>query len=191
MPRCSDQYVYVGFYRRKIPRSMAYTITEKEIRFRHPDYNPDRAQKLISSSMSRHLSIRNISSKSMHAFLSNLAHRHTDRQTNKRMRANAFTSPFVGGNNWVRKVATKQITNNIFIVIIIDLFHQFLRLNILHTGMFGMLRQMFLMFPPIIAWSFEHFIAHPCYSIKWAKNSSLRLLKTAFFLSVASIVKLT
>jgi len=83
MPRCSDQYVYVGFYRRKIPRSMAYTITEKEIRFRHPDYNPDRAQKLISSSMSRHLSIRNISSKSMHAFLSNLAHRHTDRQTNE------------------------------------------------------------------------------------------------------------
>jgi len=32
--------------------------------------------------MSRHLSTRNISSKSMHAFLTNLAKRQTDRQTN-------------------------------------------------------------------------------------------------------------
>ena len=70
------------------------SIAEKAIVFRHPDYNPDRAQKLISSSMSRHLSTRNITSKSMHAFLSNLANRQTDRQT----RANAFTSSFVGGN---------------------------------------------------------------------------------------------
>ena len=47
----------VGFSRRnKIPRCSAYTISEKEIRFWHPVYNPDRAQKLISSSMSRHLS---------------------------------------------------------------------------------------------------------------------------------------
>jgi len=53
----------------------AYTTSEKAIRFRHPDYNPDRALKLISSSISRHLSIRNISSKSMHAFLSNLTNR--------------------------------------------------------------------------------------------------------------------
>jgi len=29
-------------------RVAAYTISEKAIRFRHPDYNPDRAQKLIS-----------------------------------------------------------------------------------------------------------------------------------------------
>ena len=50
----------------------------------HPDYNPDRAQKLISSSMSRHLSTRNISSKSIHVFLSNLA--------NKQTQANEFTS---------------------------------------------------------------------------------------------------
>jgi len=77
------QYVYVGFSRRKIPRSSAYTISQKAIRFRHLDYNPDRAQKLISSSTSRHLSTRNISSTSMHAFLSNLANRQTDRQTNK------------------------------------------------------------------------------------------------------------
>ena len=56
-------------------------ISEKAIRFRHPDYDPDRAQKLISSSMSRHLSTRNISSKSMHAFLGNLAK--SDRQTNE------------------------------------------------------------------------------------------------------------
>ena len=70
------QYVYVGFSRRKIPLSSAYTISEKAIRFRHPDYNPDRAQKLISFSVSRHLST------SMHIFLSNLAHRQRDRQTN-------------------------------------------------------------------------------------------------------------
>jgi len=79
------QYLYVRFSRRnKIPRCSAYDIGE--IRFRHPDYNPDRAQKLISSSMSRHLSTRNTSSKSVHAFLSrpNLANRQTDRQTDKR-----------------------------------------------------------------------------------------------------------
>jgi len=61
---------------------VAYTISEKGIRFRHPDYDPDLAQKLISSSMSRHLLTRKISSKFMHAFLSNLANRQTDRQTN-------------------------------------------------------------------------------------------------------------
>jgi len=93
-PRCSDQYVYVGFSRRKILRSLAYTIAEKAIRFRHPDG----AQMLISSSMSRHMLTCNISSKSMHAFLSNLANRQTDRQT----RANAFTSSIVGGKNWCK-----------------------------------------------------------------------------------------
>jgi len=35
-------------------RIAALTISEKAIRFRHPDYNPDRAQKLISSSTSQH-----------------------------------------------------------------------------------------------------------------------------------------
>ena len=30
------QYVYVGFSRRKIPRSSPYTISEKAIRFQHP-----------------------------------------------------------------------------------------------------------------------------------------------------------
>ena len=60
-----------------------FTIAEKAIRFRHPDYNPDQAQKLISLSMSRHLSTCNISSKSMLAFMSNLANRQTDRQTNE------------------------------------------------------------------------------------------------------------
>ena len=92
----SGQYVYLGFSRRnKIPRCSAYTISEKAIRFRHPDYNPDWAQKLISSSMSRHLSTRNISPKSIHAFLSNLA----NRQTDKRTRAKTCTSSFVRGNN--------------------------------------------------------------------------------------------
>jgi len=55
-----------------------YDIGESN-RFRHPDYNPDQAQKLISSSMSRHLSTLNISSKSMHAFLSNLANKQTEK----------------------------------------------------------------------------------------------------------------
>ena len=82
IPADNGQYVYVGFSRRKIPRSSAYTISEKAIRFRHPDYDPDRAQKLIISSMSRHLSTRNILFKSMHAFLSNLANRQTNKQTN-------------------------------------------------------------------------------------------------------------
>ena len=77
------QSVYVGFSRRKIPRSSAYTISEKAIRFRHPDYDQDETQNLISSSMSRHLSTRNISSKSMHAFLNNLANRQTDKHGQK------------------------------------------------------------------------------------------------------------
>ena len=86
--RCSGA---PGFSRRKILRSSAYTISEKTIRFRHPDYDPDRAQKLISSSMSRHLSTSNISFKSMHVFLSNLANRQTNR-------GKTCTSSFVGGN---------------------------------------------------------------------------------------------
>jgi len=90
------QYVYLGISRRdKILRCSTYTISEKAIRFRHLDYNVDRAQKLISSSMSRHLSTHNISSKSMHAFLSNLAKRQTEKQT----WAKTCTSSFVGGNN--------------------------------------------------------------------------------------------
>jgi len=72
------QYVYVGFSRRyKIPRCSAYTISENRrkqsgsgIRYRAP--------KLINSSMSRHLSTCNISSKFVHAFLSNLANRQTN-----------------------------------------------------------------------------------------------------------------
>ena len=79
-------------------------ISEKAIRFQHPVYDLDRAQKLISSSMSRHLSTHNISSKSMHAFLSNFANRQTDRQTDRqtevhRSQVHTCTSSFVGGNN--------------------------------------------------------------------------------------------
>ena len=59
-------------------------ISEKAIGFRHPDvYDPDRTQMLISSFMSRHLSIRKMSSKSMHVFSGNLANRQTDRQTDR------------------------------------------------------------------------------------------------------------
>jgi len=92
----------VGFSRRnKIPRCSADTISEKAIRFRHPDYN----QKLITSSMSRYLSTSNISTKCMHAFLSNLANRPTDRQT----RANVFTSSFVGGNEEISTDTTERL----------------------------------------------------------------------------------
>ena len=69
----------------------AIMIAEEAIRFRHLDCNPDRAQKLISLSMSRHLSTSNISSKSMHAFLSNLANRQTDRQTDRQTNAGKRT----------------------------------------------------------------------------------------------------
>ena len=52
------------------------------IRFRHPDYDPDRAQKLISSSMFRHVDTQHFIQ--IHArVLSNIAHRQTDRQTDK------------------------------------------------------------------------------------------------------------
>jgi len=41
------QCVYVGFSRRnKIPRCSAYTISEKAIRFRHQDHNPDQGSKI-------------------------------------------------------------------------------------------------------------------------------------------------
>jgi len=56
--------------------------TKKAIRFRHPDYNPDRTQKLISSSMSQHLLTCNVS---MHALLSNLDNRQTDKHLQKHL----------------------------------------------------------------------------------------------------------
>jgi len=48
------------------------------MRFRHPDYNAGRTEKLISCP-SVDTTTRNISCKSMHAFLSNLANRQTDK----------------------------------------------------------------------------------------------------------------
>jgi len=66
-------------------RVAVHTVSEKAIWFRHPDYDPDRAQKLISSSMSRHLSTRKMSSESMHVFLSNLANRQTDKHGQKHL----------------------------------------------------------------------------------------------------------
>jgi len=80
----------------KAAKFRSHTISEKVIGFRRPDYDPDRAQKLISSSMCRHLSTRNISSKSMHAFWVTLL---TDRQTDrKQTRTKTCTPSFVGGN---------------------------------------------------------------------------------------------
>jgi len=69
----------------------------KQYRRKQSDYDPDWAQKLNSLSTSRHLSTRNISSKSLHAFLSNLAHKQTDRQTKVGMWAKTYTSSFVRG----------------------------------------------------------------------------------------------
>jgi len=101
------QYLYVGFFRRnKISRVAVHTISEKAIRFRHPDYDADLAQKLTSSSMSRHLSTCNISSKSIHAFLSNLANRQTDRQTDKRRKPH-LPPPL----SEVKKIVCKQHVN--------------------------------------------------------------------------------
>jgi len=81
-------------------RVAAQTISEKAIRFRHPDYNPDRAQKVISSCMSdicRHATFHPNPCTRFWVIL--LTDRQTDRQTNKRTRANAFTSSFARGNN--------------------------------------------------------------------------------------------
>ena len=69
-------------------------------RFRHPDYDPDQALKLTSSSMSRHLSTHNISSNLCKRFWVIL---HTDRQTDKQtnitgVQAKTYTSSFVGCN---------------------------------------------------------------------------------------------
>jgi len=55
--------------------------------------------------MSRHLLTRNISSKSMHASLSNLANRQTDKQT----RAKTFTSSFVEGNKPTQNLTVKTM----------------------------------------------------------------------------------
>jgi len=77
-----------GFFCRVIKFCFAvHTLWEKAIWLRHPDYDTDPAQKLISSS-------KMMSSKSMHTFLSNLANRQTDRQT---LREIVFTSSVVGG----------------------------------------------------------------------------------------------
>jgi len=66
-----EKYAKLG----KAAKFHSVSISEKGIWFQHPDYDPDQAQMLISSSMSRHLSTCKISSKSMHVFLSNLANR--------------------------------------------------------------------------------------------------------------------
>ena len=77
------QYRYMGFSRRnKISRCSAYTESEKAIRFRHQDYDPDRAQKFVhvpTSVECRHATFR---PNPCTRFLSNLANRQTDRQTN-------------------------------------------------------------------------------------------------------------
>ena len=79
------------------------------MQFWHPDYNPDLTKKLISSSMSRYLSTRNISSKSMHAFLSNLANKQTEKHGQKHL-----PPPLLEVNNILTgKRACRRVANDI------------------------------------------------------------------------------
>ena len=111
-------------------------LWEKAIRFRHPAYQPDRAQKLISSSMSRHLWTRNISSKStMHAFFSNLAYRQTDKRTRARGRKH-IPPPLSQVNNsftdvHVTLLLAKNIQplNNLFLVLESALLYSYIVRN--------------------------------------------------------------
>jgi len=81
--RCCDARTIRIVSRRIIKfRVAVHTLWEKVIRFRHPDYNPDRAQKLISypcPDICRHATFH---PNPCTPFLSNLAHRQTYRQTN-------------------------------------------------------------------------------------------------------------
>jgi len=90
---------------------MAYTIATKAIRFR---IRTIIRIGLNSSSMSRHLSTRNISSKSMHAFLSNLANRQTDRQTNAGKRIYGGKNSFVP-NTTKRRLMSQKIVQFVII----------------------------------------------------------------------------
>ena len=67
--------------------------------------------------MSQHLSTRNISSKSMHAFLSNLVNKQTNEQGQKQLPPRSF----VGGNEWsipVGPVASSHCHLSSFYVIV-------------------------------------------------------------------------
>ena len=84
------QYLYVGFSRRnKIPRCSAYDIGESY---------PVPASGSGSGSKVNQVHVPT-SVDTQHFILSNVDNRQTDRQTNERTRANAFTSSFVGGND--------------------------------------------------------------------------------------------
>ena len=102
------KYAYVGFSRRKIPRSrrvarwqhrqgrlqssVACTISEKAIQFRHLDYDPDRTQKLTSRpcrDICRHATFH--PNPCTLFWVISL----TNRQTNT-----GKTCTFVGGNKW-------------------------------------------------------------------------------------------
>jgi len=93
-------------------RVAAHTTAEKAIRFRHPDYNPDRAQK-FSSSMSpstgtwtrhrhrhRHRHATFHSNPCTRFWVILLTDRQTDRQTNERGQKHNYTSSFVG-DKWL------------------------------------------------------------------------------------------
>jgi len=69
---------------------------------RHPDYDLDLALKLISSSMSWHLSTRKMSHKSM----SNLANRQTNRQTDKHRVQSHLPPPLSEVINWEHNLVT-------------------------------------------------------------------------------------
>ena len=69
-----------------------HTLWEKAIRFQHPDYDPDRAQKLISPFVHVPTSVDTQNVIEIRArILSNLANRQTDKHRGQ------FTSSVVGG----------------------------------------------------------------------------------------------
>ena len=81
-------------------------LCRRYVRFRHPDYDPDRAQKLISSSISPHLSTRNIHLNPCTCSWRVLLTLQTDKQT----RAKTCTSSFVGGKDTKMRRVTAVYT---------------------------------------------------------------------------------
>jgi len=98
-------YIYLGFSRRnKIQRCSIYTILEKAIWFRHPEYDLDWAQKLFANVPTDTCRQATFHPNPCTRFLSNLANRQTEKQT----RAKTCTSSFVGGKNTYKRPCLNQ-----------------------------------------------------------------------------------
>jgi len=90
-------------------RVAVQTLWEKANRFRHPNYAPDRAQKLISSSICsdicRHATLHPNPCTHFGVILD--TDRPTNRQTNAGVRAKTYTSFVVGGKQEVKVIWQK------------------------------------------------------------------------------------